>query len=160
MDDGASIGLVIVTVLLVVVVAFSAVLPRLSRRTARRGARTRMSKAVTDGSDAKRSAKDRAASFVQAGRTALEELESARLAARYAEWAHKLEPADPEVLALAVAALTKARRPHALERLLWVSLDAAVEPKSSAALTALTVLYDGGLHRPERARALRKLSGG
>jgi hypothetical protein len=158
--DAASVGLVVVAILLVAVVAFSGVLPILARRRASRAARTRMSKAVTDGSDAKRSPKDRAAALVKAGRTALDELDSARLAARYSEWAHKLDPTDPDVVALMVVALTKARRYHALERHLWVSLDGASDPRTAPALTALTALYEGGLHRPERASALRKLAAG
>ena len=72
MPDAASVGLVVVAILLVVVVAFSAVLPLLARRNASRAARTRMSKAVTDASDEKRPSKERAASLVKAGRTALD----------------------------------------------------------------------------------------
>jgi hypothetical protein len=159
MPDAASIGLLVVAILLVVVVGFSGVLPLLARRSASRAARTSMSKAISDASDGKRSPEDRAVSFVKAGRTALDELHNARLAARYAEWAHDLQPIDPAVIALLVAALTKARRYHALERRLWISLDAEDDAKKSAAMAALTTLYDGGLHRPERARALRKLAG-
>lgn len=159
MPDAASIGLLVVAILLVVVVAFSGVLPLLARRSAKRGARTAMSKAVTDASDAKRPPKERAASLVKAGRTALDELDNARLAARYSEWAHELDPTDADVITLMVAALTKARRYHALERHLWISVDGAADPRTSPALASLTALYDGGLHRPERARALRKLAG-
>ncbi len=159
MPDAASVGLIVVAVLLVAVIAFSGVLPLLARRKAKRGARTEMSKAVSDASDEKRPVAERAAALVKAGRTALEDLQRPRLGAHYAEWAHKLEPSDPEVVALLVLALTKARRYHALERLLWVSLDASADPRAAPSLAALERLYEDGLHRPERARALRKLAG-
>jgi hypothetical protein len=157
--DVASIGLVVVASLLVLVIVLSAVLPRFAGGSVKRASRRRMSEAVTDGSDPKRSPAERAASLVKAGRTALVELHNARLAARYAEWAHKLAPVDVDVIALVIDALSAARRFHALERLLWLSLDGVADPKTSPALPALTALYEGGLRRPERARALTKLAG-
>lgn len=152
------IALGVVAALLVAYVVFAGVAPMLRRRSATAEARARMSGAIAKGSDTKRNEVERAQAFVTAAKTALEELRRPRLAARYAEWAHRLVPGDDEIVALCVASLTAARRYHALERLLWTSLAQAKEPRSSPALRALEALYEKQLARPERARALRALA--
>lgn len=154
------IALGVVAALLVAYVVYMGIAPTLRHRRATAGARTRMSKSIADGSDEKRSTQDRARAFTTAAKTALEDLRRPRLAARYAEWAHRLAPADDEIIALTVASLTASRRFHALERLLWASLAAASDARSSPALTALETLYEKQLARPDRARALRALSAG
>lgn len=130
-----------------------AMLPR-TPRAERRKAQAAHSAAVSEGSDEKRSPKERAAALVRAGRLALEELGRPRLAARHAEWAHRLAPTDPEVIRLASAAFPRARRLRALERLLWLSAEA--EEPTRHALDALIALYEGPMKRPERARALKR----
>jgi hypothetical protein len=152
------IALGIVAALLVAYVVFAGIAPMLRRRSATADARARMSSAIAQGSDAKRSSAERARSFTAAAKTALEDLRRPRLAARYAEWAHRLAPDDEEIVALCVSALTAARRYHALERLLWSSLAEARDVRTSPALLALEKLYEKHLARPERARALRALA--
>lgn len=152
------IALGVVAALLVAYVAFAGISPMLRRRSATAHARARMSSAIAQGSDAKRSSADRARAFVAAARTALEDLHRPRLAARYAEWAHRLAPGDEDIVALCVSALTASKRYHALERLLWSSLAEAKDVRTSPALLALETLYEKNLARPERARALRALS--
>ena len=144
--------------LLVAYVVFAGIAPMLRRRRESAPARERMSRALSEGSDAARPASERARSLRAAAKTALEDLRRPRLAARYTEWAHRLDAADDELVALAVLTLTAARRYHALERLLWSSLAAAKDPRTSPALTALETLYEQHLSRPDRAKALRALS--
>jgi hypothetical protein len=130
-------------------------------RAQRKEAKKAHSLAVSEGSDEKKSPAERAAALVKAGRIALGELKNARLAARHAEWAHRLTPAEGDVIRLMQDAFPKARRLRALERLLWLSADAQGEAGAKpTALEALITLYEGPLHRPERARALRRLSSG
>jgi hypothetical protein len=157
--DWTPVALGIAATLLVAYVVFAGIAPTLRRRRATASAREKMSRAITEASDAKRTSEERARAFTTAARTALEDLRRPRLAARYAEWAHKLVPGDADVIALAVLSLTASRRYHALERLLWVSLGASTDPRSSPALPALEKLYEKHLARPERAKALRGLSG-
>lgn len=152
------IALGVAAALLVAWIVFAGVAPTLRRRRDTAPARAKMSRAIAEGSDAKRPAEDRARAFVTAAKTAFEELHRPRLAARYAEWAHRLTPADPAVITLAVNALTASRRYHALERVLWASLAAASDPRTSSALPALEKLYEKHLARPERAKALRGLA--
>jgi len=152
------IALGIVAALLVAYVVFAGVAPTMRRRRATAPARARMSKSLAEGSDAKRAPEERARAFTVAAKTAFEDLRRPRLAARYAEWAHKLAPSDPEIIALTVQALVASRRYHALERLLWASLAASSDARSSPALIALEKLYDKQLARPDRARALRALA--
>jgi hypothetical protein len=156
--DWTPVALGVVAALLVAYVVFAGIAPMLRRRRASAPARARMSRAISEGSDAARSETERARSFRTAAKTALEELHRPRLAARYAEWAHRLDPSDDEVIALAVLALTAARRYHALERLLWTSLAAADDAHRSPALDALETLYEKHLARADRAKALRALS--
>src|SRR4249920_1099606 len=136
------IALSVVGALLVAYVVFAGVAPMLRRRRATAGARATMSKSIAEGSDTKRSSSERARAFTTAAKTALEDLRRPRLAARYAEWAHRLSPSDPEIIALTIASLTASRRYHALERLLWTSLAAANDARTSPALVALESLYD------------------
>lgn len=152
------IALGIAAAFLVAYVVFAGVAPTMRRRRASAPARTRLSKSITEGSDGKRTPQERARAFTTAAKTALEDLRRPRLAARYAEWAHRLAPTDPEIIALTVTALTASRRHHALERLLWSSLAAATDARASPALTALEALYDKQLARPDRAKALRALA--
>jgi hypothetical protein len=152
------IALGTVAALLVAYVVFAGIAPMLRRRSATADARARMSSAIAQGSDAKRPNVERARAFVAAAKTALEDLRRPRLAARYAEWAHRLAPADEDIVALCVSSLTAARRYHALERLLWASLAEAQDARTSPALLALEALYEKHLARPERARALRALA--
>jgi hypothetical protein len=152
------IALSIAAALLVAYVVFAGVQPMLRRRRATASARATMSKSIAEGSDAKRTTQERARAFTTAAKTALEELRRPRLAARYAEWAHRLAPADPEIIALTIASLGASRRYHALERLLWTSLATASDARSSPALIALEKLYDRELARPDRAKALRALA--
>jgi hypothetical protein len=149
----------VVAILLVAYVALTAIIPLMRKRRATAPARQRMSRSIAEGADDKRSKEDRARAFVTAGKTALDDLGRPRLAARYAEWAHRLTPADPDVVALLVGSMRASKRYHALERLLWVSLDASETPRTSPARAALEALYEKELGRPERARALRKLVG-
>lgn len=148
----------VVAILLVAYVAFTAVIPHLRKRRATAPARQRMSRSIAEGGDDKRSKEERSRAFLTAGKTALDELGRPRLAARYAEWAHRLTPGDDAVVALLVASMRASKRYHALERLLWVSLDASATPETSPARTALEALYEKELGRPERARAIRKLA--
>jgi hypothetical protein len=152
------IALSIAAALLVAYVVFAGIAPMLRRRRATAGARAIMSKSIAEGSDAKRTPGERARAFTTAAKTALEELRRPRLAARYAEWAHRLAPSDPEIIRLTIASLTASRRYHALERLLWTSLATAADARTSPALTALEKLYEKQLARPDRAKALRALA--
>ncbi len=152
------LALSIAAALLVAYVVFAGVAPTWRHRRATAPARARMSRSIAEGSDGKRSTAERARAFTAASKTALEDLRRPRLAARYAEWAHRLAPADPEIIALTIASLTASRRYHALERLLWTSLAAVPDPRSSPALVALEALYEKHLARPDRARALRGLA--
>jgi hypothetical protein len=156
--DWTPVALGVVAALLVAYVVFAGVAPLLRRRRESAPARARMSRAIAEGSDAARSSSERARAFRAAAKTALEDLRRPRLAARYAEWAHRLDPADPDVIALAVLALTASRRYHALERLLWASLAAASDARTSPALAALETLYEKHLARADRAKALRALA--
>jgi hypothetical protein len=121
----------------------------------RRKAQKDHSTAVSEGSDEDRSATDRARALVRAARIALDQLHRPRLAARHAEWAHRLAPGLPEVVEVASIALVKARRVRALERLLWLSAEAELEGAERHARDALIALYEGPMKRPERARAIR-----
>lgn len=151
----ASLGVAIAFALLVVV---RGVLPALRKRRETAPARSAISKAVSAASDERRSPDERAASLVEAGRKALGALEKPRLAAHHAEWAHRLAPSDPDVIALAVEALRASRSHGRLERLLWASLDAAEDDDGRRrAIDALAALYEGPMRRPERGRALRRL---
>jgi hypothetical protein len=135
----------------------SAFWPRAARE-GRKRARAAHSLAVSAGSDESVPPADRAAALVRAGRIALGELKSVRLAARHAEWAHRLAPASDEVVALLADTFPRARRLRALERLLWKSADAQGDSGAGqGALDALVTLYEGPLARPERARTLRRL---
>lgn len=116
--------------------------------------------AVSDGTDEKKPPAERAGALVRAGRIALTELKNARLAARHAEWAHRLAPNSDEVIALMQDSFPRARRLKALERLLWLSADAQqTQAQKPTALDALITLYEGPLGHPERARTLRRLRG-
>jgi hypothetical protein len=151
----ASLAVTIAFALLVIV---RGVLPALRKRRETAPARSAISKAVSVASDEKRSPSERARSLVEAGRKALDELEKPRLAAHHAEWAHRLSPSDPEVIALAVDALRAARAHGRLERLLWTSLDVAADDEvRRCAIDALAALYEGPMRCPERGRALRRL---
>ncbi len=153
------IALGVAAALLVAWVVFAGIAPMLRRRRDTAPARARMSRAIAEGSDARRSAEERARAFTAAAKTALEDLRRPRLAARYAEWAHRLAPSDPAIIGLTVTSLTASRRYHALERLLWTSLAAAGDgARTSPALRALETLYEKHLARPDRARALRQLA--
>ncbi len=153
------IALGVVAALLVAYVVFMGVVPTLRRRRDTAPSRAKMSKAVAEGSDEKRSKPERARSLREAAQIALEELRRPRLAARYADWAHRLSPGDEEIVPLAVAAFGAARRHAALERLLWSTLAASKDARRSPALVALEKLYEKSLRRPERAAALRALAG-
>jgi hypothetical protein len=128
--------------------------PRGQDGEGRAAAKKRHGEAVSAGTDERRSAAERAASLARAGRIALDELHRPRLAARHAEWAHRLAPSSPEVIAIAADAMTAARRFHALERLLWAS--AAADAEGRAALDALIALYRGPMKLPTRAQALER----
>lgn len=160
-DDTLQIALLCVVAAFVLLVVVRGVLPALRARRERAPARLRVSRSVSVGSDERRPKEERVAALLEAGRAALENLERPRLAAHYVEWAHRLAPSDPEVVALAVTALTKARAFPRLERLLWLSLDASEGASArSGAVAALASLYEGPMRRPERARALRRLTSG
>lgn len=148
-----------VAALLVAYVVFMGIVPTLRRRQGTAAARAKMSKAVAEGSDTRRSAEERARALRDAAKIALEELRRPRLAARYTEWSQKLVPGDEAVVPLAVAAFGAARRFAALERLLWSTLAASKDARHSPALGALETLYEKSLRRPERAAALRALAG-
>jgi hypothetical protein len=102
---------------------------------------------------------DRAAALRQAAVIALHDLRRPSLAASYARRAERLDPHDPESIALLSLALRTATRFRALERLLWRRLADGPQAASAAdrALDELLALYDGPLRRPEVARALRRL---
>lgn len=153
------IALGVVAALLVAYVVFMGVVPTMRRRQGTAPSRAKMSKAVAEGSDEKRAKPDRARALREAAKIALEDLHRPRLAARYAEWAHRLAPADEEIVPLAVAAFGAARRHAALERLLWSTLATSEDARHSPALFALEKLYEKSLRRPERAAALRALAG-
>lgn len=157
-EDNVQIALLVVAVAFVALVAVRGILPALRARRAAAPARLSISRAVSVASDAQRPAAERAAALVEAGRAALGELHKPRLAAHHAEWAHRIAPADPDVVALAIDALTRIRGHARLERLLWVSLDASEGHARARVLEALADLYDGPMRRPERARALRRLA--
>jgi hypothetical protein len=129
-------------------------------RAKRVQARRAHSLAVSDGTDEKKAPAERAAALVRAGRIALSDLKNVRLAARHAEWAHRLTPGSDEVIALMQDSFPRARRLKALERLLWLSVDAQqAEARKPSALDALIALYEGPFGHPERARTLRRLRG-
>ncbi len=136
-------------------VALQVMWPPAGSRSERKAARTKLSSAVSRGTDEKRSAAERSTALVEAGRIALEELKRPRLAARHAEWAHRLTPTSRAVIDLLSDALPKARRLRALERMLWASADAEGST-GDYARAALIRLYDGPMRLPTRARALRR----
>lgn len=159
-DQNVQLALLVVAIAFGVLVAVRGILPALRARHRAAPARLEISRAISVASDTAREPAVRAAALVKAGRAALGELGKARLAAHHAEWAHRLAPAHPDVVALAVDALTPIRAYARLERLLWVSLDASEGAARDTALDALAVLYEGPMRRPERARALRRLRDG
>jgi hypothetical protein len=144
--------------LFVLFVLSQAVLPAVMRRGPRREVQARLTSAVTSGTNASRSASDRAASFREAADIALRDLKKPRLALRYARWAHDADPSDAANIELLAKAMMRAGRHRALERHLWRSLDAhADEASFNAAFTALLALYNGPMKAPERARVLRAI---
>lgn len=158
-DEAIRIALVVVALAFVALVAMRGILPALRARRDTRPARFLLSRQVSIASDEGRPAAERAAALVKAGRVALGDLRKPRIAAHHAEWAHRLAPADPDVVTLAIDALGPIRAHARLERLLWISLDASEGAARDRVLEALAVLYEGPMHRPERARALRRLAG-
>ena len=156
--DWTPLALEIAATLLVVWIVFAGIAPMLRRRRATAPARAHMSKSIAEGSDSQKSQSERARALTAAAKTALEDLRRPRLAARYAEWAHRLAPGDPEIIALTVHSLLASRRYHALERLLWASLAASSDARTSPALAVLEKLYEKQLARPDRAKALRALA--
>lgn len=135
-------------------VALQAMWPRSGSRVERKAARAKHSAAVSRGSDGSHSEAERSTALVEAGRLAIDELRRPRLAARHAEWAHRLTPTSPAVIDLLLEALPKARRLRALERLLWQSADTE-GPRGDHARQALIRLYEGPMKLPARGRALR-----
>lgn len=153
MSEAPGSWLVVAALVFVVFVVAQVAWPRGRKGADRAAAKKKHFDAVSEGSDERRSPAERAASLAQAGRIALEDLRRPRLAARHAEWAHRLAPSSPEVIAIATDAMTAARRLHALERLLWAS---AAASDGAAAMDALIALYQGPLKLPQRAQALRR----
>jgi hypothetical protein len=103
---------------------------------------------------------ERAAALRQAALVALESLRRPGLAASYARRAERLDPQAAESTTLLAAALRQGGKYRALERMLWRRM--SQQEKSSAefvkALGELLSLYEGPLHRPEVAAALRKMT--
>lgn len=157
MDEAPQYLLIGGVVIFLGFVALQAMWPLSGSRVERKAARAKHSAAVSRGSDASRSEAERATSLVEAGRIAEGELKRPRLAARHAEWAHRLTPTSHAVIDLLFDTLPKARRLRTLERLLWLSADAEGS-KGDHARQALIRLYDGPLKLPARARALRHWS--
>lgn len=155
MDEAPQYLLIGGAVIFLGFVALQVMWPLSGSRSERKAARTKLSAAVSRGTDEKRPASERSTALVEAGRIALEELKRPRLAARHAEWAHRIAPTSPAVIELLIDALPRARRLHALERLLWSSADAE-GTEDDHARRALIRLYEGPMKRPERARALRR----
>lgn len=154
MDEAPQFLLIGGAVIFLGFVALQAMWPLSGSRGDRKAARDKHSAAVSRGSDKARSEAERSTSLVEAGRIALDELKRPRLAARHAEWAHRLTPTSHAVIDLLLETLPKARRLRALERLLWLSADAEGS-KGSHARGALIRLYEGPMKLPARARALR-----
>lgn len=130
------------------------------RDAAYQQARRRMLSAKRRASDRTLPALERAASFREAARIALEELQRPSLAAAFARRADRFAPENPENAGLLALALRRGARYSALERLLWRRLADEAEaegPGQEQALEELVSLYDGPLQRPETARALRRL---
>lgn len=135
------------------------VVPRRLRGRDTREVRMRIAEAKRRASDHALDRAERAAALRQAAMIALEELRRPSLAASYARRADRLDPSAPEAIALLSAALRRASRFRALERLLWrrVADGGETDPTAERALQELLSLYDGPLRQPEVARALRRL---
>jgi len=99
----------------------------------------------------------RARAWLDASRIALAELDRPGLAASYARRALRADPDAVDAVDQVVAALEQGSRHRTLERFLWRRLDGAPGPAYDRAFSELLRLYDGPLHRPERAAALRAL---
>lgn len=122
-------------------------------------ARRRVLEAKKRGGDASLPAAQRAAALREAATAALEELGRPALAAALARRAERLDPTHADAASLLALALRRGARYSALERLLWRQLadqGASAELSYAKAFDELVALYEGPLHRPETARALRR----
>ena len=106
---------------------------------------------------AARDTKSRAGAWLDAARTALEELGNAGLSASFAKRAARAAPDDPAPIDAVITALRAAGRNRALERYLWRRLQGEIGPAYDRAFEELLSLYEGPLRKPERAAALRAL---
>jgi hypothetical protein len=118
-------------------------------RAALRDAKARVASATTD--------VERADALADAGDACAQSLARATSAVGFYLRAMRADPTSATIVVRASAAL--ARRPHALEALLWRRLGADdwSETRRDAALAAvrsLAALYSGPLHNRSRARAL------
>jgi hypothetical protein len=123
-------------------------------------ARKRMVAAKRRGKDRSLSTVERAAALRDAASLALEGLQRPGLAAAFARRAERLDPGHSEAISLLVLALRRGARYSALERLLWQQLadaQSTATPGYRRTFDELVGLYDGPLHRPDTARALRRL---
>lgn len=130
-----------------------------SRKT--RPARLRIQQAKLRATQAQDPA-TKAEAWREAAVLALEELGDPSLASGYARRAERADPHDIEALDLLARSLRRASRLGALERFLWRRLAAGVDIQGQAydrAFDELVALYDGPMHRKERAQALRQLRG-
>jgi hypothetical protein len=123
-----------------------------TRRLASRGAFREVQGRI----EAAKSGAERARALCDAGDLLAAHVRSRGSATAMYLRAIRADPGSVEVVERAVA--TFARRPHALESLLWRQLATARWSESRdathAALDALRALYDGPLRSPVRARAL------
>lgn len=97
----------------------------------------------------------RAKALRDAAHVALADLAMPNLAASYARRALKIDPHDTESVDVVAAAMVRAKRYRALEKLLWRKLDE--EGFDPHVFERLIDVYDGPMRRPEQARVMRKV---
>ncbi len=104
----------------------------------------------------------RAEALRQAALVALEDVKRPNLAARLARRADRLAPESGASVDTIVRTMRATGRYPALERLLWQKLEAAAPgtERYERLFVALVELYEGPLHRPYQANALRRLRAG
>lgn len=103
----------------------------------------------------------RAEAWLSAADTALRDMGRADLAASYALRADRLSPGEGAAVGRLANAMRLSSRHRALEKLLWRRIDkhAPTTGAFEQSFEQLVALYEGPMHAPERARALRKLAG-
>ncbi len=109
---------------------------------------------------ARKAAGDRDArvkALLDAAQIAREDLGRPRLAASYALRASRANPNHAGAITLMAETFREAKRYRAAEKFLWRRLDGPTGVGYDAAFEQLLALYDGPMHRRERAQALRTM---